>query len=369
MANQKYREISRSLQNDISLGRYQPGDRLPSEIELVDRFAASRMTIFRAMRELQALGIVERKVGSGTYVSKTSKADGYVFGLLIPELGQTEIFELICRGMVQSPLAASHSLSWGHNNSAGRSPGEIAEQLCAQFIEQKVSGVFFSPPYKPPCPEANSRVLQALDNASIPVVLLDRCALKYPEHSDHDLVGIDNRRAGYIVTDHLVRQGGVNVVFYTSGTYNETVDDRIAGFHSALLEHDLVISKKLIIRGDPGDRQFVEKVLRKQKIDSIMCANDYVAATLMQTLIGLGVRIPDDIRIAGIDDFRYAALMPVPLTTYRQPCDEIGAISIATMLERIRNRDLPARSIQLNGRLVVRQSTGSHAQSKRIPPK
>jgi DNA-binding LacI/PurR family transcriptional regulator len=365
VANQKYREIFRSLQNDISSGRYKPGDRLPSEGELVSRFAASRMTIFRAMRELQTLGTVERKVGSGTYVSAANKANGYVFGLLIPELGQTEIFELICRGMVRSPLAASHSLSWGPSNSSGKNGGEVAEQLCAQFIEQEVSGVFFSPPYKPPCPEANARVLLELDKAGIPVVLLDRCSLKYPEHSDRDLVGIDNRRAGFIVTDHLVRQGGVNFAFYTSGTYNETVDDRIAGFHAALLEHNLIISKKLVIRGDPGDRQFVERVLRKQKIDSIMCANDYVAATLMQTLIGLGVRIPDDIRIAGIDDFRYAALMPVPLTTYRQPCDEIGAVSIATMLERIKNPDLPARSIQLNGRLVVRQSSGSPSQSKR----
>ena len=59
------------LQEDISSGHYKPGKRLPSEAELVRRFGASRMTVFRAMRELQSLGIVTRRVGSGTFVSST----------------------------------------------------------------------------------------------------------------------------------------------------------------------------------------------------------------------------------------------------------------------------------------------------------
>jgi len=55
MANHKYRQILEKLQDDISSGRYKPGKRLPSEAELVRRFGASRMTVFRAMHELQAL--------------------------------------------------------------------------------------------------------------------------------------------------------------------------------------------------------------------------------------------------------------------------------------------------------------------------
>jgi len=55
------------------------------------------MTVFRAMHELQSLGLVTR-VGSGTFVSSASHSGSHVFGLLIPELGQTEIFEAICIG-------------------------------------------------------------------------------------------------------------------------------------------------------------------------------------------------------------------------------------------------------------------------------
>ena len=357
MVAPKYRVIYEELKQDISSGRYKPGERLPSEHKLEERFGASRMTVYKAIRELQSLGIVNRKVGSGTYVTGTSKIHSHTFGLLIAELGQTEIFELICRGMAGSPLSATHSLSWGHANLTNDSPGGAATQLCKQFIEKGVSGVFFGPEYTPLAAEANRRILRSLDEAGIPVVLVDRCSLRYPEYPNYDLVGLDNHRAGYIVTDHLVGQGGTQVAFFTSEHSNESVDERIAGYLAALCEHDLPVSKQRIFHGDPGNRSFVEEILRNHRIDSIMCANDYIAATLMHTLLTLGVSIPDDIRIAGVDDFRYASLTPVPLTTFSQPCEEIGAVSMLTMLERIKNRKLPARRIQLNGKLVVRRST------------
>ena len=358
VAIQKYLGIFETLREDISSGRYKPGDRLPSEAELMGRFGSSRMTVFRAMRELQAQGLVQRKVGSGTFVMQAAPRDGHVFGLLIPELGQTEVFELICRGMVASPLAANHSLSWGHSIPSPSNSGEAALQLCRQFIDQKVSGVFFGPEYDPSVHDANRRILQELSDADIPVVLIDRSSTIYPERGNYDLVQLDNRRAGYIVTDHLASQGAANIAFLTSEFSNEAVEDRIAGYLSVLCDRDLSMNRKLILRGDPSDKTFVKNAFYKKKIDAVMCANDYIAANLMQSLIGLGMNIPGDLKIAGVDDFRYASLTPVPLTTFRQPCSEIGAMSMLTMLERIKDRGLPPRLIQLNGQLVVRKSTG-----------
>jgi len=355
----KYVQIVEGLRSDISSGRFQPGARLPSEAELVSRFAASKMTVVKAVQLLQQEGLLIRRRGSGTYVPKVPSKKGMVFGLLIPGLGKSEIFELICRGIAKSPSAATHSLSWGHTPSSAMNQGELAEQLSRHFIEQRVSGVFFTPGYEMSSREANARVLRAFDAANIPVVLVDGYCIKYPEHRDYDLVGLDNRRAGYIVTDHLIRQGGTRVAFFSAGTAAETVEDRISGYLAAQFERGLTISKERIIRGDPEDKTFVERALRTQRIDSIICSNDYLAATLMQTLISIGVRIPKDIRLAGVDDIKYARLLPVPLTTFRQPCDEIGAVCMATMLERIHNRHLPTRSIQLHGRLVVRQSCGA----------
>ena len=113
MATHKYRDILEKVQEDIRSGRYLPGQRLPSEGELVRRYGASRMTVFRAMHELQTMGLVVRRVGSGSFVSQNSSPKSHVFGLLIPELGQTEIFEAICKGMMESQEASRHSLLWG----------------------------------------------------------------------------------------------------------------------------------------------------------------------------------------------------------------------------------------------------------------
>jgi len=84
--------------------------RLPSESELVKAFGASRPTVNRALRELQLAGLIDRRAGSGSYVRADAGAHGYVFGLLIPELGRTEIFEPICRGMADAQHGSRHVL-------------------------------------------------------------------------------------------------------------------------------------------------------------------------------------------------------------------------------------------------------------------
>jgi len=80
----------------------------------------------------------------------------------------------------------------------------------------------------------------------------------------------------------------------------------------------------------------------------------------MHNLIDLNYRIPNDVRIVGIDDVQYANLLPVPLTTVHQPCREIGVAAVAAMLERIESPDMPSRDVLLVCRLVVRESCGAH---------
>jgi DNA-binding LacI/PurR family transcriptional regulator len=83
----------------------------------------------------------------------------------------------------------------------------------------------------------------------------------------------------------------------------------------------------------------------------------------MQTLLSLGRRVPEDVRIVGIDDVKYASLLSVPLTTIHQNCGAIGVIAMATMLERLEHPELPNREISLPVRLVVRRSCGAHLPS------
>lgn len=360
MANHKYREILEKIQEDISSGKYKPGQRLPSEAELVRRYGASRMTVFRAMHELQSLGIVSRRVGSGTFVSQNLVSGSHVFGLLIPELGQTEIFEVICKGMMEAPQAAHHSLLWGNTASKENEKEEVAEQLCRHYIERKVSGVFFSPvEFTPGRYEANHRIATALNKAHIPVVLLDRCIERYPRRSNYDLVGIDNRRAAYLATEHLIRAGAKRIAFFARPNSAPTVDARIAGYREALQSLSKSPNLDLVNLGDASDPKFVKDALKKHRPDAFLCANDHTAGNLMHTLLSIGETIPEDVRIVGFDDVKYARLLPVPLTTQHQPCREIGRVALSVMLDRIANPELPPRDVLLGCRLIIRKSCGA----------
>ncbi len=358
----KYRFIFKSLKESIRSGMYAQGARLPSESELVKRFGVSRMTIVKAIKELQRLGLVTRRIGSGTYVTAIAVECNRLFGLLIPELGQTEIFEPICQGMANFPLTSKHSLLWGNMYGAIKPKAEAAEELCHQYISQHVSGVFFAPlELLPGMDEVNRRITDAFDQANIPVVLLDRCYFPYPARSKYDLVGIDNRRTAYSATEHLVDCGAKRIAFFGRRLSASTVDARIAGYREALFtykqSHQLC-SEELAFRGDAEDEDQVRAILDQHRPDAFLCANDYTAANLMQTLLKLGRRIPDEIRIVGIDDVKYASLLPIPLTTQHQPCLHIGRVAMSTMLDRIENPDLPTRDISLSCRLVIRKSCG-----------
>lgn len=357
MAGYKYQQILEKLQDDIASGHYKPGKRLPSEAELVRRFGASRMTVFRAMHELQSLGLVTRRVGSGTFVSSKADTCSHVFGLLIPELGQTEIFEAICKGMMEAQEAMHHSLLWGNAISPDEDKERMAEQLCEHYSTQKVSGVFFAPvEFSANRFQANHRIAAAFDRARIPVVLLDRDLEAYPQRSKYDLVGIDNRRTGYLATEHLINAGAKRVAFLARPNSAPTVDARIAGYREALLSQNERRRRDLVYIGEATDPKFINSILKKARPDGFVCANDLTAGNLMHTLISLGRRIPEDIQIVGIDDVKYARLLPVPLTTLHQPCRDIGRMAMAVMLDRITNPNLPPRDVLLRCELVVRKS-------------
>src|SRR5258707_5113395 len=175
VAKPKHQQVFEILRREIVSGRYLPGHKLPSEAVLVNRFQASRITVGRAVRELQQLGLVERFAGSGTYIAEAAgeARKGLLFGLIIPDLGSTEIFEPICEGIANAPDAAGHALLWPQGS--GLDKGEQALQMAEQCVARKVSGVFFAPlEMMANSTEVNRRVLGALKKAGIPVVLLDR---------------------------------------------------------------------------------------------------------------------------------------------------------------------------------------------------
>jgi DNA-binding LacI/PurR family transcriptional regulator len=360
----KHQEVFATLLREIQSGRWREGDRLPSESQLVQRFGHSRITVARALRDLAAAGVIHRRAGSGSFVSRAREGSARSFAVLIADLAETDIYESICRGMMASPLARAHALLWGSAPMVP-APGQVPDredrawQLCRQYIERRVDGVFFAPVSRvPEAGDVNHRVVEALDEARIPVVLLDRPVTPYPDPGYHDLVGIDNPRAGYVMTEHLLKKGARRVVFARSANSAPTVDAREAGYREAMHAWQVPSDHVAAVALDPSDPDAVSALLEAHRPEGVVCANDRTAARLMHTLRKLDVRIPDDIRMVGIDDAEYAPLLPVPLTTLRQPTPQIGEVALSAMLARVAQPDLPAHDIHLRCELVVRESCG-----------
>ena len=354
----KYRQIYDRLSGDIAAGRYQAGQKFPSEAALVQRFGASRITVGHAIRELQQRGFVDRIAGSGTYVRrlKGGAREGLVFGLIIPNLGETEIFEPMCQAIAASGAASSHALLWPHSDAHNLNKEEESLRLCRQCIARKVAGVFFAPlELSAESAAVNRRVMKLLKQAGIPVVLLDRRPDELPASERCDLVGIDNHRAGYLATEHLLELGAKHIGFVAYEHQAPTVKERIRGYKDALAAGRG--NKREVFRFPVNSRLEIPAAVTD--CDAFVCANDRVAGYLMHALIARGIRIPRDARIVGIDDVNYAALLPVPLTTVRQPCREIGEAALRLMLDRLENPKRPARDVLLDCTLVIRQSCGA----------
>ncbi len=362
----KHNEISSYLQTEISAGRYQAGARLPSEVQLVKQFGVSRPTVARALRDLEAEGLVERRAGSGTYVRSEQKRNfaSKILGLLMPGLSSTEIFQIICGEIASLSRVQEYGLLWGGSTNPREDLDASlihAEELCQQFIERKISGVFFAPAELESGQEkANRHLAESLREAGIPVVLIDRDMLDFPGRSEFDLVGLDNMTSGYMVAEHLIKLGCKRFYFVARPLSAATVDARIAGVREALARHRIEPDPGWIRTGDPSDMKFVRGLTAGKQADAIICANDFTAATLLRSMQSIGIRAPKDFRVVGFDDVKYATLVSPPLTTVHQPCRDIAVIAFRTMLERLAEPSLPARSIYLTPHLVVRESCGAY---------
>ena len=301
-----------NLSREILSGKYQPGQKFPSEAALVQQFRTSRITIGRALRELTQRGLEDRVAGSSTYIRQPHAAgDGLLFGLMIPDLGQPGIFEPICQGIAGAPQSSRHALLWGHHDQVHCAPEQQALALCDQFIERSVSGVFFAPlEMAAQAGETNQAIVARLEKARIPIVLLDRCVMRYPNRSRHDLVGIDNRRAACMATEHLLRLGAPRISFLAHSGGAPTVEARVAGSREALLGNGVKLKRRTVCRVDVITEESGREFLgRSNSGGGFVCANDRTAGQLMRVLLSAAYRIPQDIRIVGIDDVEYASLL------------------------------------------------------------
>lgn len=348
-----YDEIKLLIRNQT----YNPGDLLPTELELAKTYSASRPTIAKALKLLSDEKMVRRRAGFGTQVLSPGKSVLSV-GFLIPRLHETEIFEPICASITETAHENGMQVIRPPELSLELEPALLAEQLTERFIEAKVHGVFFTPVEHIPDQEAfNLEIIRRLTRKGIRVVLLDRDVYAWPRQTPYDLIGIDNIEAGYIMARHLLDNGCKQLAFVTTANPAMTVQLRRIGSHEALVQSGQLAKSLRDIAFLPDDPEATARHLLKAKADGIICANDATAAALLRALLDLGAEIPQELQVCGFDDVKYASLLSVPLSSYHQPCKDIGKAAARVMLNRINFPDSPALRVTLEGRLIIRNSS------------
>jgi DNA-binding LacI/PurR family transcriptional regulator len=359
VAKPKYLQVYDAIKYQIRNQTYQVGELLPPEAELCAQFEASRPTVAKALNLLSNEGVLRRKAGFGTQVLAPKIAELRV-GLLIPQLAQTEIFEPICASITECAYESGMRIIRPPELGRASEFQKMAESLTNQYIGMKVDGVFFTPiEYDKNHEEFNLQIIERLNYAGIAVVLLDRDVYPWPRQTPYDLISIDNIEAGFIVAGHLIGNGCRRIGFISEPNPAMTVQLRQIGVREALIQNGYRARDLLNVSFDVNQPELAVDTLRQAKLDGVVCANDATAARLLRALVDCGVRVPKDLKVCGFDDVKYASLLAVPLTSYQQPCRDLGKVAVSAMISRIQFPDRPAHRYTLKGRLILRDSSAS----------
>lgn len=378
----KHQQIYDILCHDILKGVYKPGQSLPTEKELAERFKASRPTIARAMRELQHEGLIIRRQGQGTFVRQIQTVQKNSLGLLVhwqiwpenhrPDHSST-IFGIMIPEILRVASQFNYSLLLNDIPEGVVDPVERAKNVCKRLVDSQVSGVFFTPlELIENSDSVNEEITAMFHEAGIAVVLLDRDITDSYHRSNYDIVGINNEQSALVLTHHLIGAGCRKIDFITSSMHTTAIADRIRGYRVALEENSMpfdsnkvhMLDSKLLRKHttDAAGRELI-RLVKEKKTDTFICVNDDTASDVMTFLLNNGLRIPEEVRIAGFDDLPTNQYLPVSLTTIRQPIQALALESVRTMLNRIENPNMAARDILVKTELVVRDSCGSHLKS------
>jgi LacI family transcriptional regulator, galactose operon repressor len=191
---------------------------------------------------------------------------------------------------------------------------------------------------------------------SYPIVLAD----EWVEGLDGiPLAAADHEQGGRLAAEHLVSLGHRDVAVLTGPRGLRSADERVAGFRSVYPDARVVDgdfteevayhrTAKLLGRGNPPS--------------AIFASNDLSAFGVLDAARDHGLVVPRDLSIVGFDDVPLAQRVSPPLTTVRQPIDEIGRLATATLLDVIAGRD-PGELERCPVELVVRESTAPPAET------
>ena len=198
---------------------------------------------------------------------------------------------------------------------------------------------------------------EALERINVPIAV---SGVGYGASTPFPAVDIDNESASYNLTQHVRQRGRRRIAYICGPSSLPCSDTRLRGFRNAMgpdYDPSLVVRARDWTKDDGRDALLRLGPDLSQRADALICASDCLAAGAMHHLISAGVRIPDDLAVAGFDDGFDALATHPQLTTVHQPLADYGVALSTMILNQIENHTFE-RTVLLPTSLVTRASTG-----------
>jgi LacI family transcriptional regulator len=196
-------------------------------------------------------------------------------------------------------------------------------------------------------------------NKDIPVVFFDRV----PAGPSSTNVVIDNFKAGYEATRHLVSQGCKRIAHITGNLTRNVYADRMKGYKEALQESNIPFNEKYVIINNMDEASALEASDRlmamKPMPDALFVANDNCAAVCMQAIKDAGYSVPKDIAVVGFNNDIISRLVNPKITTVNYPAEEVGTIAANALVNHLEGKNNlgSTSTIIIKSELIIRESS------------
>ncbi|WP_405639093.1 LacI family DNA-binding transcriptional regulator [Streptomyces sp. NBC_00019] len=302
----------------------------------------ARAAVLAAIAELN---YVPNSVARGLVTSRTNSV-----ALVIPEsesrLGSEPYFSAVIRG-VSTALAETRTQL---QLVLVRDQAE-RDQLTESVAERRVDGVLLVSVHE------HDPLPGLLEDMGLPTVLAGR---RSPDESlSH--VHSDNTGGAATAVNHLLARGRRTVATISGPLDMDVARSRLQGWREALEKAGHQATDRLVASADfteeGGEAAMRSLLERVPELDALFVASDVMAAGALAELRRQGRSVPDDVAVVGFDDSIIARHTNPPLSTVRQPVEEIGAMIGHILLEEIGDPKRPRRRVTLPTELVVRESS------------
>lgn len=202
--------------------------------------------------------------------------------------------------------------------------------------------------------------LSAIKKTLIPMVFLDF----YDEHLDVDAVISDSYYGAYTLTNYLISLGHKEIGFVGNIFATSSILDRYLGYYKALITNRIGVNEEWIVpdRGDDGE--YIDFVLPEKMPTAFVCNCDSVAYLFIRKLKKVGYKVPEQISVAGYDNYIYASLSSPRLTTIEVDMEMMTDTAVHMIMRKVQGDKRPQGRKVIGGNLVIRESVKVLKQQK-----